>query len=229
MEVTKQNRLTKTKGEILNKYKWASAVILLPILLWPLIFFGTIFFFDDPNANPTFVWALFIGVNAYPLYLIALYFLNLKIFKRFGNFGYLLPCLIIGVIGITIFSQVISSIQFKEELENKKQERKDAGFIKDSRTYKIVNDSLYFNDRYFEGDHKTFEPLGFHYGKDKFNAYRQDKIIKGAKSTSFRIVQWQWQRDNENFYFKGEKLRGIDLSHFKRKPGQRLLLHTPLQ
>ncbi len=45
-------------------------ISLLPILAWPFVFFGSIFMFDDPNANLNLRWLLFILINGYPVILI---------------------------------------------------------------------------------------------------------------------------------------------------------------
>ncbi len=55
---------------------------LMPILLWPLIFYSTIFFFDDPNSNETLVYFTFCAVNAYPLYLIGNVIVSNKIYPK---------------------------------------------------------------------------------------------------------------------------------------------------
>lgn len=63
---------------------------LLPILAWPLVFFTTIFFFDDPSADPVKIWALFIAVNAYPIYIILNMILANRIFPKASTMSYAL-------------------------------------------------------------------------------------------------------------------------------------------
>ena len=93
--------------EVPKKFKWINWFILIPILYWPLVFFGTIFFFDDPNANPLMVWALFIGVNLYPLYLIILFELNARLFKKVKVLPYVLPLLMIGSLSFLIVREYV--------------------------------------------------------------------------------------------------------------------------
>lgn len=66
-----------------------SILSFLPILLWPLIFFGTIFIFDNPKDMGE-AYFLFFGINAYPLYLIANVILSYKKFETAPTFAYAL-------------------------------------------------------------------------------------------------------------------------------------------
>lgn len=55
-------------------------ISLLPIFLWPLIFFGSIFLFDNPqNFFLTFV--IFILTNSYPLVLLKISVFSYRLFK----------------------------------------------------------------------------------------------------------------------------------------------------
>jgi len=87
--------------------KWFLIILsLLPILLWPLIFFGSIFIYDDPNVNPTHQNLLFIGINAYPVYLIVNMLLANKLYskgKKIYFFFYLWPMLLVGLFFMSIF------------------------------------------------------------------------------------------------------------------------------
>ena len=47
-----------------------NVLMLSPILAWPLVYFGSIFMFDNPK-NQNIAWLFFILINAYPIYLIA--------------------------------------------------------------------------------------------------------------------------------------------------------------
>lgn len=54
---------------------------LLPILIWPLIFFGSIFLFDNPkNINNTYL--SFLAINSYPVGLIILGVVAHKIYPK---------------------------------------------------------------------------------------------------------------------------------------------------
>jgi len=66
-----------------EKYpKWFSRlnnISLLPIFLWPLIFFGSIFLFDNPK-NILYTSFIFILMNSYPLLFLTLSVLSYRLF-----------------------------------------------------------------------------------------------------------------------------------------------------
>lgn len=71
-------------------YKILRVLSLLPILLWPIIFYGSIFLFDDPSADQNVQYLLFYGLNAYPLYLIINALISSKIYDKLRTLSYLL-------------------------------------------------------------------------------------------------------------------------------------------
>ena len=75
-------------------FKLVNLIILIPALLWPLIFFVSIFMFDNPS-NFVITIIIFFVINAYPLYLLVLLELNARVFIRWGKVGYILPVLIL--------------------------------------------------------------------------------------------------------------------------------------
>jgi hypothetical protein len=73
-------------------------IALSPILLWPLVFFGAIFFFDNPkNIFQTVL--LFIAFNSYPLVLGGIVLASYKLFPKSKFLSAILPlipiCLLI--------------------------------------------------------------------------------------------------------------------------------------
>jgi len=78
-------RFVSFSKEIPWTFKIVNWLILLPILIWPLIFFMTAFFFDAPGQNPVKVWPLVIGVILYPLYLFILFELNARLYKKINK------------------------------------------------------------------------------------------------------------------------------------------------
>jgi len=62
------------------------------ILAWPLVFFGSMFMFDNPHdGDDTFLH--FILLNCYPLLLILITFCSYKLFKASRIISALLPIL----------------------------------------------------------------------------------------------------------------------------------------
>ena len=109
-------------------FKIFRVLSLLPIIVWPLTFFMSIFFFDDPNANQLMVWGLFIGVNSYPLLLIVNLLLGNKLYKRNKILGYSIltwPILIFALLAIEIvlnYKTLVPTMGIKH--------RADSGFRK---------------------------------------------------------------------------------------------------
>lgn len=95
--------------EIINKsklYKVLRVLCLLPIILWPIIFFGTIFMFDDPNNNQTLMFLVFLGINAYPLYLIGLVVFSNRLYNKsilFASLILLIPPVFFGSLILYIY------------------------------------------------------------------------------------------------------------------------------
>lgn len=208
-------KLISFSKEIPKRFKWINWFILTPIVLWPLVFFGSIFIFDDPNAKPIIVWALFVGVNLYPLYLFGLFELNARLYKRINIVGYIFPLLIIGSMIFVIAKEFISSKQFANERKIENQIRKEAGYIGSCDTYKVKDNSVYYKDSLMNADPISFEYLSCHYGKDKTQAFKGKEPILGSHAETFEIVDWQWQKDKNKYYFKGKPMEGIDYQTFE--------------
>lgn len=70
-------------------------LFLVPILAWPLVFYASLFTFDNPNANGNLQMLIFVAVNAYPLYLIALMLLNFRVYRNNKRLTTILPIVFI--------------------------------------------------------------------------------------------------------------------------------------
>ncbi|MES2545445.1 MAG: hypothetical protein V4548_11200 [Bacteroidota bacterium] len=57
--------------ELPKWFKILNASILLPILLWPIAFFMSIFLLDSPNASDEMFLAFF-AMNMYPFFIIGI-------------------------------------------------------------------------------------------------------------------------------------------------------------
>lgn len=77
---------------------------LVPVVAWPIIFFGSIFFFDDPSGGST-AYLLFFLVNLYPLVIICISIFGEYLFTRNKNLGitiFFLPNILL-FLGILFF------------------------------------------------------------------------------------------------------------------------------
>lgn len=114
--------------EIPRKFKYVNWIILFPVIFWPLIFYGSVFFFDNPNANPMMVWALLFGVNLYPIYLFLIFELNARLYRKIKFAGYILPLMIIGGFIYFFISNYNSSREYKKERLIENQKRIEVGY-----------------------------------------------------------------------------------------------------
>jgi hypothetical protein len=99
----RKNQTLRSKTDITFKILRLSS--LMPIIAWPMVFYMSIFFFDNPNANPLMVWGLFIVVNLYPLILIGNLLLGNWIYKKYRVIGYLIvfwPIILFGLFMLEI-------------------------------------------------------------------------------------------------------------------------------
>jgi|GEM_PF-1725708 hypothetical protein len=77
--------LRKQKIDESPDLKWI-IFSLIPIIVWPIIFFASIFFFDDPSGGNT-AYLLFFLVNLYPLVIISLSLFGEYLFSKNRNLG----------------------------------------------------------------------------------------------------------------------------------------------
>ena len=210
--------------------------ILLPIFIWPYVFYVSIFFLDNPDSVGL-AYLLLFAVDAYPIYLIILTFFNSKLFVRSRILGVILPLTIICV-GLSAALYVWHEIKENlVEIEKIEAERKSQGFIGVDDEFKIVDNKVFRYDTLIEGadaatfelvswswqrdqnyyyrfgkrvptiDRHTFEDLDYHYGKDKNHAYYDDQIIEGADAKTFyHIDGTQDAKDKDNCYRWGKKV-----------------------
>ena len=81
-----------------NDLPWSIRLLnystLLIILVWPLVFFSSVFIFDNPK-NELLAWLLFLSINSYPFIIIGLIILSFKLFKKYILISILIPVLIL--------------------------------------------------------------------------------------------------------------------------------------
>lgn len=223
METVVNQRRNKMIKKIRNQIfsngqpKWfrnLNLVILLPILLWPIIFYTTIFFFDNPQ-NLGLTYLLFFVVNAYPIYLLIIAYLNSLLFRKRKFFALLLPLTII----LTILYGVSSYIYFVGHALSKTIEREQTrtkqGFIGVNDDYKIINDKVYRYDTLIVGaDAKTFEIISWDWERDKNYYYRFGKKIPSIDRQSFKLLDYHYAKDKFHVYYDENIIEGADTKTF---------------
>ena len=228
--MTETNKIIKQKNPVW--FRLLNLTFLLPCLVWPLVFFTTIFFFDNPK-NFFLTVLLFLAVNAYPLYLIGVLLLNARLFRWNKIIATILPI----AFSLTF---IVTAMQFVGGLDNIKklwtqinskqdtpveQNQLCCGFTKDStniyyndtilksadlNSFKVLNfnwakdtNSVYFNGKPIPTiDSKTFRYLDYHYSIDKSNVYYDDQIIEGADATTFKHIDGTQDGKDKNFCYR---------------------------
>lgn len=217
-------------------FKILNSCILLPILLWPFVFYTTIFLFDNPkNMGQTYL--VFFAINAYPIYLVIITYLNSLLFQKNKILGSILPSTVLLTLVLSVAYLAFEMSQAASRNMKRDNERRKQGYIGVSNDYKIIDDKVYCRDTliigadaktfeivswnwerdknyyYFFGkkveyiDRGSFKDLDYHYGKDKFNVYYDNKIIQGADAKTFLHIDGsQDGRDANSCYSWGEKV-----------------------
>jgi hypothetical protein len=192
--------------------------LFLPALLWPIVFYTTAFLFDNPKSL-ALAYLVFFGVNAYPVYLIVIAYLNILLFKKNIIIGSILPTIMLLILVSGVAYIVTGMTQNYSQSLKRENDRRRQGYIGANNDFKIINEKVYLRDTliigadaktfeivswnwqrdknhyYYFGkkveciDRETFKDLDYHYGKDKFNVYYDDKVIKGADTRSFIHIE----------------------------------------
>lgn len=201
-------------------FRLLNLTFLLPCIVWPLVFFTTVFFFDNPKSF-FLTFLLFIAVNAYPLYLIGILLLNARLFRRNKLLATILPI----AFSLTF---MVSAIQFLGGLENIKalwtqidstqdivpdQNQFCCGFTTDST-------SIFYNDTIIgNADVSSFEIINFHWAKDKNSVYFNGKPISIIDSKTFRYLDYHYAVDKFYVYYDDQIIEGADAATFKHIDG----------
>lgn len=100
--------LYKPKKSVPLWFKLLSAVFLCPILAAPLVFYGSVFIFDNPS-NMLLAYLLFFAVNAYSLVLIIVVVLGWYLYRKHGRWQVaIIPHLsLLGAIGLFVLWQLL--------------------------------------------------------------------------------------------------------------------------
>ena len=200
-------KLISFSKEIPKRFKIVNWFILLPIILWPLVFFGSIFIFDNPKSI-TLAYILFILINSYPIFLFLLFEFNARIYQNNKMGGYIIPIAILGMLSFGFLKEYASIKKNDAEFNIKKQKRIQEGYIGICDSYKIKNDTIYYKNTIINGDPNTFEYISCHLAKDKTHVYSTSEIIRDCDPKTFEKINPKWQKD-KNYYFNG----GLAMKH----------------
>ncbi len=93
------NRLFRNSENFPSWFIGLNWLSLTLILVWPLVFFTSIFMFDAPGSDTLPNYLLFFAINGYPLLLVGIAFLSVGLYPRNRIAATLLPCIPLAVFG----------------------------------------------------------------------------------------------------------------------------------
>ena len=216
--MTDVDQPTKQKAPVW--FRLLNLTFLLPCVLWPLVFFATIFFFDDPKSF--FLTALlFIAVNAYPLYLIGILLLNARLFRRNRIIATALPVLFSSAFIAAAF-HFIGGPDTLRQLSTQLNSRPDLSSIQGELCCGFTKDStnIYYRDTLLpSADPSTFKIIDFHWAKDTNAVYFNGTPIPTIDPRTFRYLDFHYAVDSTHVYYDDQVIEGADVLTFEHIEG----------
>jgi len=193
--------------------------MLLTLLLWPIGFFVSIFFWDAPiqsSIDEICRWGATLTIWLYPVYLFPLIRLWFKLSKKMEIIWLFYLCPLIPVAVFYLFITLASSAY---------AERKPEGY--DSSTYKRLNEAyaLDVNHVYYwyevleMADPSSFKVLSNDYATDMHHVWYEDSIIEGAEPATFAVPNGDISRlahDAHDYYTRNRPLHVADMGSFRQ-------------
>ena len=202
-------------------------LMVLSLLIWPLFFFASLFFFDAPYQTPIDEisrWGMVLTIWLYPLYLLLSIGLWFRLSKRLRASWIFCLCPLIPVIIFFSFVEIASSEYAREKPEGYDSasfERLNKSFAKD------INHVYYYNEILEDADPKTFRALDEEYSADSQHVWYREKIIEGANPKTFVApeknnsldISIDLAHDDHDYYWQNNSLHVADMDSFKRIDG----------
>ena len=202
-------------------------LMVLSLLVWPLFFFVSLFFFDAPirtTVDEISRWGMVLTIWLYPLYFLPLMRLWYQLSKRLRASWIFCLCPLIPVIIFFSFVELASS-----EYAQKKPEGYDsATFERLNKTFaKDINHVYYCNEILEEADPKSFRALNEEYSADsRYVWYRGNKIedanpqtFVAPKKKNSLDISIDLAHDDHDYYNQDKPLYVADMGSFKRVDG----------
>ena len=183
--------MTTNKNINTNKspiwFKIVNLTFLIPIIFWPIVFFASIFLFDNPS-NFFLTLILFLIIIAYPLYLLILVILNARLFRINRLIATIFPLTfssMIIVFALNFLGGPSVIFQFFRQIGTEPQTEIDYDNV-----------------------------IGFNYRKDSTNLYYGDSLVQNADLSSFELINFEWAKDKNKVYYYGKPISKIDCKTF---------------
>ena len=202
-------------------YFW---LMVLSLLIWPLFFFATFFFFDAPSRSTVYEisrWGMVLTIWLYPIYLIPLIALWFRLSKRLRATWLFFLCPLIPMIVFFLFGELASSeiaARKPEGYDPSTFERINESFAKD------INHVYYYNEILKDADPKSFRALNEEYSADSRHVWYRDGIIERANPATFVAPEKNNSldfsiaiaHDDHDYYSQNHPLHVADMGSFKQ-------------
>lgn len=202
-------------------------LMVLSLLIWPIGFFASIFFFDAPiNTTMDGIcrWGMILTIWLYPLYLIPLMRLLFWLSKHFRASWLFFLCPLVPVTVFSLFVAIASS-----DFAAEKPEGYDPStFVRLNEAYsKDVNHIYYHNEILDLADPSSFRVLNENYSADKRHVWYNNDTIPGADPATFVVPErkndlnfsYALAHDAHDYYCGTYPLHVADVGSFKEIDG----------
>ena len=194
-------------------------LMVLSLLLWPIGFFVSLFFFDTPintSVGEICRWGMVLTIWLYPVYLFPLMRFFYWLSKRLRLPLLFCSCPLIPVATLFQFVSIASS-----EYAAEKPEGYDAStFKRINNTYaKDVNHVYYWNEILEGADPFSFRALSEDYAADTLHVWYNGNIIEGAAPATLVAPgdknASNLAHDAHDYYWQDQPLHVADMGSFK--------------
>ena len=200
-------------------------LMLITLLLWPIGFFVSIFFFwDEPiqsSIDEICRWGATLTIWLYPIYLVLLIRLWFKFSKKLGRTWLFYFCPFVPVAVICLF------LAFTSIISERKPEYDPSTYKCLNKTYALDVNHAYYWDEILEGANpSTFKVLGHHYATDMHHVWYNSIMIEGADPATFAVQDddisdlahealSHLAHDAHDYYRRGQPLNVANMGSFR--------------
>lgn len=201
-------------------------LMVLSLVLWPSVFFASLFIFDAPirsKVDEICRWGMTLTIWTYPIYLFPLMILWFKVSKCLRASWLFGLCPLIPVALFCMFVSIDSSAF----AASKPKEYDSATYKRINETYATDVNHVYFcNEILKDADPATFRILDYTYVADKQHVWFNGDLVKGAHPTTFVapdkssshsfVFSMDLAHDDHDYYWHTEPLHVADMRSFKK-------------
>lgn len=201
-------------------------IMVMSLLIWPLLFYVSIFIFDAPIRSlidEICRWGMVLTIMLYPLYLFPLMRLWFKASKKLNASWLFIFCPSAPLALFLLFA----SFGLSEFAAKKPNEYDSSTFKRLNESYaKDVNHVYYCNEILENADPVSFRVLNENYSADARHVWYRNDTIQGANPATFVILtddsksfdfSFVLAHDDHDYYCGTHPLHVADMASFKKE------------